>query len=159
MPLPFKVQSSEFEVRSSLLNAFLSEVWGRRYQLGQWDCILFIAAWADRLHFPGRADRPGPPISFTDRFRGKYSTEEGGLRRFARHGINPAITAALLQHGWNRVPDYTFLPGDIILTDLFHPGIWDGSKIVAQPARATGLLHLLPSHAVLALRYPSEPAL
>ena len=153
-PLPFKVQPSEFEVRSSLLNAFLAEVWGRSYQLGQWDCILFIAAWADRLQ---------GTETFTPQLRGHYSTEREGLAIFtARTGINAAIAATLTAHGWHEVPlrrgdtpvPGHLHPGDIILTDLHHPGIYDGHAILAHPARSCGLLLLHPSHGVLALRWP-----
>lgn len=133
--------------RSHRLDAFLSEVWGRPYQIGEWDCVLFIAAWADRLS--------GSAKPFSRELKGGYWSEAEGFRRFASNGLNVAVHVNLVQQGWREmVPAVGFQVGDIVLTDLHHPGIWDGSKIVAQPARASGLLSLHPSHAVSALRWP-----
>jgi hypothetical protein len=134
--------------RAEQLDQFLAEVWGRPYQLGQWDCILFIAAWADLLQGTD---------TFTLQFRGQYTTESQAIRQFARHGINLAIAETLTSHGLHEMPirrGGTPVPGDIILTDLHHPGIWDGLAIVAQPARSTGILHLHPRHANRAFRWP-----
>jgi hypothetical protein len=146
---------SNFISRSSLLSRFLEEAWGRPYQLGQWDCILFIAAWADRLMTQGGGASRAP--SLTAALHGQYTTEAGAIRQLAPNGINAAIQAALTRRGWKeRLPVDGFQPGDIILTDLHHPGIYDGRSILAQPARSSGLLHLYPSHGVLALRWPTS---
>lgn len=153
------IDDSSAPSRQALLTDFLAEVWGRPYQLGQWDCILFIAAWADRLMAQGGGASRAP--SLTSQFHGQYTTEAQAIRRFARHGINQAITTTLNAHGWQKIPitphsplpDPHFLPGDIILTDLHHPGIWKGAKIVAQPARASGLLHVHFRHAISILSW------
>jgi hypothetical protein len=132
--------SNIIDHRSSLLSQFLAEVWGRPYQLGQWDCILFIAAWADRV-------QGGETI--TRQFRGQYSTEFQAIRQFAKQGINLAIARTLTRHGWHAMPKRgggTPIPGDIILTDLHHPGVWDGGGIVCQAARASGHLRLHAHH-------------
>ncbi|MCW1915995.1 hypothetical protein OJ996_20575 [Luteolibacter sp. GHJ8] len=143
--------------RSELLAAYLAEVWGRPYRIGQWDCILFIAEWADRLQ---------GSETFARKLRGHYSTEREGLATFTSStGVNPAIVTALGIHDWQAVPFRTktlldplsFQPGDIILTDFHHPGIWDGAAIVAQPARSTGVLRIHFDHATFALRFPAEP--
>jgi len=129
--------------RSDQLARFLADHWGRPYELGTWDCILFIATWAGTLDGQGHAAD----------LRGTYGTETAGLARLAPHGINAAIAARLATGGWEPVgPPYEV--GDIVLTDLGHPGVWDGTRILAQPARATGLLQIHPRHAVSGLRWP-----
>ena len=140
--------------RTELLDQFLAEVWGRPYQIGKWDCILFIAAWADLLAGSSGVPPGSSSSSLTAALRGRYTTEHEAIRNFAPQGINPAIAATLAAHGWHFVPASAFHPGDIILTDLHHPGIWNGAAILAQPARSTGLLHLHPRHATLALCWP-----
>lgn len=132
---------------SHLLAAFLAEVWGRPYQVGEWDCVLFITAWADRIS--------GSTTPLRKELMHGYQTEAAGIRRFARNGINVAVHANLIHQGWREmVPAVGFQVGDIVLTDLEHPGIWDGLAIAAQPARSTGLLRLHPRHARLGLRWP-----
>jgi hypothetical protein len=141
--------------RSDLLAAYLAEVWGRPYQIGQWDCILFIAEWADRLmaHETGGDRQP----DFAEQLRGAYTSEREGIAIFtARTGLNAAIATALTVHDWVPCEISTLDPGDLVLTDLHHPGIWDGTAIVAQPARLSGVLRLHLSHAVAGLHLPNR---
>ncbi|MCW1917067.1 hypothetical protein OJ996_25990 [Luteolibacter sp. GHJ8] len=153
--------------RSELLAAYLAEVWGRPYRIGQWDCILFIAEWADRL-MAHETDGDRQP-DFAGQLRGAYTTEREGIAIFtARTGLNAAIATGLTIHDWQLIPIRSrdipvpdaqtpcLAPGDIILTDLHHPGIWDGAAIVAQPAKSSGLLRLHPRHALLSLRAPHQ---
>ena len=147
------IDDSSAPSRAALLADFLAEVWGRPYQLGQWDCILFIAAWADRVA-AASCCRPNPLPSLTAALHGQYTTEADAIRQLAPNGINAAILANLVHQGWREIVPVTgFLPGDIILTDLAHPGIWDGEAVVAQPARSRGRLFIHTSHASVGLRW------
>lgn len=131
--------------RADQLARFLADHWGRPYELGTWDCILFVAAWADILDGQGHVAR----------LRGTYGTEAAGLARLAPHGINAAISETLGTCGWETVgPPYEL--GDIVLTDLGHPGVWDGTRILAQPARAAGVLQIHPRHAISGMRRPEN---
>lgn len=122
--------------RAEQLDAFLREAWDCAYLVGHWDCVMFVAAWADRIS--------GQDHLAT--LQDTYTNEAEGRLRHAPGGISAAIRWALLQAGWIDVKRGDLAAGDIVFTNLEHPGIWDGEKIVAQPARAAGLLHVHPRH-------------
>lgn len=138
--------------RSELLAAYLEEAWGRPYLVGHWDCIIFVSMWADRL---AGGDH-------TAALRDTYTTEQRGRELYAPGGINLAILQRLTDAGWHAVKRGesgklvdSLQPGDIVLTNLDHPGVWTGDSVAAQPARAAGLLKIHPRHVVGALRSPS----
>lgn len=138
--------------RSEQLAAYLKESFNRTYLVGHWDCIIFISMWADQL--AGQ--------DHTSTFRDTYTTEEAGRERWAFPDVNTAISYHLLGAGWQKVErpapgePLSLEVGDIVLTKLHHPGIWDGKKIVAQPANATGQLHIHPRHISGGLRPPDN---
>ena len=133
----------------SLLDLHLRESFGHRYQPGQHDCVLFLATWADRL--------TGSAIAAE--LRGTYTTHFQGLRRHAaKSTICQSVESRLLAAGWRLVPGTeAFLEGDIILTDIDHPGIWRGKSIVATAFGAAGHAYLHRRHATAALRWPGPP--
>lgn len=136
--------------RSEQLASYLKESFERTYLVGHWDCIIFVAMWADLLEGSDR---------HTSRIRDTYTNETHGRERWAPESINAAVSAQLMAAGWEVVTrtekgqPWPFQPGDIVLTNLQHPGIWDGEKIVAQPANAVGVLHIHPRHARAGLRW------
>lgn len=54
------------------LNKYLRESLSRPYEVGEWDCALFVAEWVDILTGSNRADY----------FRGLYQEKEEGLAQF-----------------------------------------------------------------------------
>lgn len=54
------------------LNQYLSEALQRPYEVGNWDCALFVAEWVDILTGSDRAEH----------FRGLYSEKAEGLGKF-----------------------------------------------------------------------------
>jgi len=130
---------------SEKLDAYLQESFNRHYLVGHWDCIIFVAMWADLIS--GQ--------SHTETLRDTYTSEESGREKWVPSSTNDAIVWALQREGWQKIkPGEPFEVGDIILTNLHHPGIWDGEKIVAQPANATGLLYIQAGHSCGGLRRP-----
>jgi hypothetical protein len=134
------------------LDLHLKETFGLRYQPGEHDCVLFLARWADIV--------AGSAIEAE--LRGSYTTHFQGLRRHApKSTICGSVEARLLAAGWQLVPGKEeFREGDIILTDIDHPGIWRGKSIVATAFGAAGHAYLHRRHATSALRWPGgAPAL
>ena len=129
------------------LDLHLKETFGLRYKPGEHDCVLFLAKWADIV--------AGSTIEAD--LRGTYTTHFQGLRRHAaRSTICGAVQTRLLAAGWHLVPGTAeFQEGDIILTDIDHPGIWRGKSIVATAFGAAGHAYLHRRHATAALRWPS----
>ncbi|MDB6078761.1 MAG: hypothetical protein JWO82_2508 [Akkermansiaceae bacterium] len=112
---------------------------------GQWDCVLFIAAWADLVT---GSDHLG-------HYRGLYATHFGGLRIAGPEGICGAVRRTLRGAGWSEVVDPAeFRPGDVVLTTLDHPGIWAGDCIASAARGAAGHTFLHPSQARSALHPP-----
>jgi len=132
----------------ALLDHHLRESFGHRYKPGEHDCVLFLATWADRV--------AGSTIAAE--LRGTYTTHFQGLRRHAaKTTICAAVEARLIAAGWQLVPGSAeFQEGDIILTDIDHPGIWRGKSIVATAFGAAGHAYLHRRHATAALRWPGE---
>lgn len=129
--------------RSEQLAAYLQESFERTYLVGHWDCIIFIAMWADLISGQNH----------TATLRDTYTSEEAGRERWVARSINDSIRWTLQTEGWHLIKRGEPLEvGDIVLTNLHHPGIWDGEKIVAQPANATGMLSMHPRHTQRALR-------
>ena len=54
------------------LNNYLRDSLSRPYEVGEWDCALFVAEWVDILTGSERADY----------FRGLYREKEAGLAQF-----------------------------------------------------------------------------
>ena len=54
------------------LNNYLRDSLSRPYEVGEWDCALFVAEWVDILTGSDRADY----------FRGLYQEKEEGLAQF-----------------------------------------------------------------------------
>ena len=54
------------------LNNYLKDSLSRPYEVGEWDCALFVAEWVDILTGSNRADY----------FRGLYQEREEGLAQF-----------------------------------------------------------------------------
>ena len=54
------------------LNNYLRDSLSRPYEVGEWDCALFVAEWVDILTGSNRADY----------FRGLYQEREEGLAQF-----------------------------------------------------------------------------
>ena len=54
------------------LNNYLKDSLSRPYEVGEWDCALFVAEWVDILTGSERADY----------FRGLYREKEAGLAQF-----------------------------------------------------------------------------
>jgi hypothetical protein len=54
------------------LNNYLKDSLSRPYEVGEWDCALFVAEWVDILTGSDRADY----------FRGLYQEKEEGLAQF-----------------------------------------------------------------------------
>lgn len=129
------------------LDLHLKETFGLRYKPGEHDCVLFLAGWADIV----------AGTSIAAELRGSYGTHFQGLRRHAaKTTICGAVEARLLAAGWQLVPGTAeFREGDIILTDIDHPGIWRGKSIVATAFGAAGHAYLHRRHATAALRWPS----
>jgi hypothetical protein len=129
------------------LDEHLKQTFGLRYKPGEHDCVLFLARWADIV----------AGSSIENELRGTYATHFQGLRRHAaKTTICGAVEARLLAAGWQLVPGTAeFQKGDIILTDIDHPGIWRGKSIVATAFGAAGHAYLHRRHATAALRWPS----
>lgn len=137
--------------RTEKLARYLADSFQRAYLVGHWDCIVFVSMWADLME-GGHSCPPDRP-SHTGTIRDTYTSEDFGRERWAPESINAAISSHLKAAGWEVVErpaqgqPWPFQLGDIVLTNLQHPGIWDGEKIIAQPANAAGVLHIHPRHA------------
>jgi hypothetical protein len=134
-----------------LLDQHLRDTFGVRYQPGRHDCVLFIAVWADLLTGSTHAEK----------LRGTYTTHFQGLRHHVGAGatICQRVQETLLAAGWVLLPHVMeFQTGDVILTDIDHPGIWRGKSIVATAFGAAGHAYLHRRHATAALRFPLSPA-
>jgi hypothetical protein len=131
---------------TAALDIYLRACFGKRYQPGQHDCVLFIAGWADLVS----------GSSHSEGLRGSYATHFAGLKKHVGKGssISLAVEKHLLAAGWQRVTDASdFQTGDIILTDGDHPGIWRGKSIVASAFGFAGHAYLHRRHATAALRW------
>lgn len=75
------------------LSAFLHEAAGKSISWGEWDCLMFVAAWVrDR-----RGDDPAQP------WRGRYSSEFGAARMMLEQGgMVPLMDAGLGAIGMQR---------------------------------------------------------
>jgi hypothetical protein len=78
------------------LDAYLRASFGKRYQPGEHDCVLFIAGWAD--HVSGSSHAEG--------LRGSYQTHNQGLRKHVGQGssISLKVRDHLLAAGWHLIP-------------------------------------------------------
>ena len=131
---------------TEILTQYLRETFGQRYQPGTHDCVLFVAGWADLLSGSNHAEL----------LRGSYQTHFQGLKKHVgkSSSICDAVRRTLLAAGWKLVPGQDhFLTGDIILTDIDHPGIWRDKSIVATAFGAAGHSYLHVRHATAALRW------
>jgi len=157
--------SATTPTRADLLKQYLAEAWGRPYLVGHWDCIIFVAMWADTVAAAARR-RPSEgrlapsDLIHTAALRDTYTTEQRGRELYAPGGINLAILQRLTDSGWQAVKRGesgklvdVLEPGDIVLTNLDHPGIWTGDSIAAQPARASGILKFHAGHGTGGLRW------
>ncbi|RYG16304.1 hypothetical protein EON82_25165 [bacterium] len=146
-PTPMSSHRSLITDHSALLDTYLRASFAKRYQPGEHDCVLFIAAWADLISGSNHVDF----------IRDTYRTHFEGLRRHVGKGstISTAVQARLLAAGWELVTDAgNYQTGDIILTDGDHPGIWRGKSIVATAFGFAGHAYLHRRHATAALRWP-----
>lgn len=133
-----------------LLAAYLKSTFGQRYRPGTHDCITFIARWADDLAGTDRLSE----------FRNTYTTKFQGLHKHLQGVSLPAaISSRLLADGWQELPSGEEPQiGDIVLTDLDQPGIWNGRTIVLQIVGAAGHAYLHRRHLRAAYRWPSPPS-
>lgn len=114
------------------------------YSPGNHDCVTFIAAWAD--HVSGSSHLACLEKTYVTKW-------EGMSRHKATSGICEAIARTLTAAGWALVQKGDLQEGDIVLTNLDHPGIYHASRIHAQPLGCTGTLAFHPRHAKGGLRW------
>lgn len=127
------------------LKAYLTEASEKTYRPGLHDCATLIAGWADAV---SGSDHKGDML-------GTYASKWKGLERYAAIGVCPAVCARLMGCGWVVVDSADLEDGDIVLTDLDHPGIFYDSGIWAQPMGCAGSLIIHRKHAKGGLRWAS----
>lgn len=123
------------------LSAYLDAAAQCRYSPGKHDCITFLAGWVDGIS----------GTTFGNDVR--YSTKWRGLAQHAPAGVCNAVRAALVGAGWIEVEADAIKDGDVVLTDLDHPGIWHRGTIRCQPVGCAGGLFLNARHAKGGLRW------
>ncbi len=127
------------------LDELLTTAAAKPYRPGTHDCVTLIAQWADLL----------TGSNHLQNLSGTYATKFQGLGRHTTGSVCAAIRVHLLNHGWQETPIASLKQGDIVLTDVDHPGIFHSGTIHAQPFGCTGALQLHPNHAKSALTWPA----
>lgn len=125
------------------LETYLTEARESAYEPGLHDCVTFVAGWAD---MQSGADHAGSLL-------GTYASKWKGLARYAATGVCAAVRVRLVGCGWVSVAAEDLQDGDIVLTDMDHPGIYFEGAIWAQPLACAGSLILHKNHAKEGLRW------
>lgn len=84
-----------------LLAQYLSEIKFKEYSLGDFDCVLFVADWIDRL----------TGVNWTKDIRGKYNNKRGAFRLAKNNNLPSMMVGKFRPDKWDN-PGYKEISRD-----------------------------------------------